>query len=381
MLTDPQAIEYIDETFRVLNKPLQDISLTQKIPVELTAALEQNTFIFSGFKTDKALTEVSQLLIGKDGGFKPFKDFLNDVQKIDQVYNKNYLNAEYNLAVQSVQMALKWKEFVKDGDNYDLQYRTAFDEKVREEHRPLHAITLPVSDPFWRKYFPPNGWGCRCTVVQVRKGKYAVSNPEEAMKAGDAATEKPKQQIFRFNPGAEEKIFPKKHPYFPKNCGDCDLTNIKLIFDSERAICRACKKLDKAIVKWSRDRIREHYKKLLKNNETWNINNKYLKQLTISHKDIETISGKPHDYPYARNLSVFYLKQIAERAKYLGWSDDIKQSYPQHKDITAWKYYEFDLLGSKSILIVKEFKDGTCRPHHIQDSNHFNYEKIKYPHK
>lgn len=242
MLTDPQAIEYIDETFRVLNKPLQDISLTQKVPIELTAALEQNTFIFSGFKSHNALEEVSQLLIGKDGGFKPFKDFLKDVEKIDKVYNKNYLQAEYNMAVQSVQMAVKWKEFIKTGEKYDLQYRTAFDERVREEHRPLHAVTLPITDPFWRKYFPPNGWGCRCTVVQVRKGKYAVSNPDEAMKAGDAATEKPKQQIFRFNPGAEEKIFPKKHPYFKgaqeTDCTDC---SVKLSYRKSNVTCQICK--------------------------------------------------------------------------------------------------------------------------------------------
>ncbi len=40
--------------------------------------------------------------------------------------------------------------------------------------RPQHAawgsagLTLRHDDPFWASHFPPNGWGCRCTVKAVR---------------------------------------------------------------------------------------------------------------------------------------------------------------------------------------------------------------------
>lgn len=95
-----------------------------------------------------------------------------------------------------------------------MQYRTANDDKVREEHAALHGTTLPVDDPFWDKYFPPLGWNCRCTAVQVRKDKYPVSDSTTAIQAGERATNSPKKQIFRFNPGKEGKIFPPKHPYY-----------------------------------------------------------------------------------------------------------------------------------------------------------------------
>lgn len=75
-------------------------------------------------------------------------------------------------------------------------------------------LTLPMDDPFWDKYFPPNGWNCRCTVVQVRKGKYPTSDPELAMKRGDNCTASVKQQIFRYNPGKTMELFPPKHPYY-----------------------------------------------------------------------------------------------------------------------------------------------------------------------
>lgn len=39
------------------------------------------------------------------------------------------------------------------------------------EHRPDHAAwagtCLPVGHPWWNTHYPPNGWGCKCLVVQV----------------------------------------------------------------------------------------------------------------------------------------------------------------------------------------------------------------------
>ena len=235
--------------------------ITHEVPEELTAALEQNTFIFSGFKTYHELREASTLLKDENGGFKPFERFLSDVQKINNTYNRNYLQAEYNHAVQSTQMAVKWHDFEQDGDQYDLQYRTANDGKVREEHAILHNTTLPPSDPFWDKYLPPNGWNCRCTVVQVRKGKYPTSDPELAMQRGDNCTAKPKQQIFRFNPGKSMKVFPEKHPYLPKGCGNCSL---KLAYSKNSDVCQACKAIAN-IAKEKQERIRQNraeYKRL-----------------------------------------------------------------------------------------------------------------------
>ncbi len=216
-LTDPEPRAAIEETRRILAKPLNDLAITQDIPEELTATLDQNIFFFSGFKTHHELVVASRMLKGDDGNFKPFQQFLKDVETINKVYNRNYLQAEYNFATASTQMAVKWKEWEQEGDRYDLQYRTAGDSRVREEHAALDGITLPPSDPFWNSYLPPNGWNCRCTAVQVRQGKYPRSDSAAAMAAGANCTDTPKKQIFRFNPGKQEKIFPPKHPYYKVN--------------------------------------------------------------------------------------------------------------------------------------------------------------------
>ena len=131
-----------------------------------------------------------------------------------------------------------------------MQYRTAKDERVREQHRILDGITLPPSDKFWDEFFPPNGWNCRCYAIQVNPRRYPESDPEEALQRGRAATSQPnakgqnKAQIFRFNPGKDKKIFPPKHPYYPKNCGNCQFRKFSANEDSTSCgVCRFIRRM------------------------------------------------------------------------------------------------------------------------------------------
>lgn len=153
---------------------------------------------------------------------------MNDVRKIDKTYNSNYLRAEYNFVQSSAEMAAKWERFSEDGDRYNLQYRTAGDGKVRPEHAALNGVTLPPSDPFWEEYYPPNGWNCRCTVVQVRRSKYPTTPHDEAMALGEEALQRDTKGIFHFNPGKEDKTVPDYNPYTIRRCRDCDIAKGKI---------------------------------------------------------------------------------------------------------------------------------------------------------
>lgn len=48
-----------------------------------------------------------------------------------------------------------------------LRYVSVRDARTRPEHAAWHGTVLPVDHPWWRTHFPPNGWRCRCTVVQL----------------------------------------------------------------------------------------------------------------------------------------------------------------------------------------------------------------------
>jgi SPP1 gp7 family putative phage head morphogenesis protein len=250
MLSEPQPKALINETYQVLKKPLENITVSKSIPESFTAALNANTYYFSGVKIYRALKEASLSLKGENGNFKPFNQFLNDVLKLDNTYNKAYLQAEYNLAVSATQMAIKYKDFEADGDRYNLQYRTSGDERVREEHAALNGTTLPPSDPFWNSYMPPNGWNCRCTVTQVLKDKYPLSNSADAIALGDDMTKHPKLLMFRFNPGAQAKVFPDKHPYLPKENSPKDVKKAGEVIDRLALRQRA-----KDIIKWGKENV------------------------------------------------------------------------------------------------------------------------------
>ena len=277
LLETSQMQEFIETHASVLDSSFKQVGMSDAMRRRLT----RSDYIFSGMKTFHELNEAFPSLLDENGNRKTFERFLNDVRKIDDTYNGNYLRAEYNFVQSSAEMAAKWEQFAEDGDRYNLQYRTANDGKVRPEHAALHGVTLPLSDPFWEEFYPPNGWNCRCTVVQVRKSKYPATDHEEAMSLGELATGKDTKGIFRFNPGKEEKAVPDYNPYTISRCRDCDIAKgkLKLAFVPDNELCTACKILHKCVgdrEKSQRAIERTHYlhemEPLLKKSEILNVN-------------------------------------------------------------------------------------------------------------
>ena len=240
LLAAPQVREFIGGHAAVLDSSFAKVEMSEA----MRRRLQRSDYIFSGLKTFHELNEAFPALIDSDGNRKPFERFLNDVRKIDRIYNRNYLRAEYNFAVASAEMAAKWDRFAEDGDEYNLQYRTVGDERVRPEHAALNGVTLPMSDPFWAEYYPPNGWNCRCSVTQVRKSKYPVTDHDEAMERGAEALQRDKKGMFHFNPGIEGKTFPDYNPYTISRCRDCDIAKGKgkfaRITPADNVLCAAC---------------------------------------------------------------------------------------------------------------------------------------------
>lgn len=238
ILETPKMQEFINAHSAALDSSFQKVEMSDT----MRRRLERSNYIFSGIKTFHELNEAFPSLLDENGNRKPFEQFLNDVKKIDSTYNQNYLRAEYNFVQASAQMAAKWEGFMQDGDRYNLQYRTAGDDKVRPEHAVLNRVTLPITDSFWEEYYPPNGWNCRCTVVQVRKSKYPVTPHDEAMALGEEATGKDTKGIFRFNPGIEQKSVPDYNPYTIRRCRDCDIAKgtLKLTYVPDNELCEAC---------------------------------------------------------------------------------------------------------------------------------------------
>lgn len=241
LVADPTVQEFVSTHASAMDSAFEKVSMTEGMRRRLT----RSNYIFSGMKAFHELHEAFPSLLDENGNRKPFEQFLNDVQSIDSTYNANYLRAEYNFVSASAEMAGRWEQFMRDGDRYNLQYRTQRDDKVRPEHAALDRVTLPPSDSFWEEFYPPNGWNCRCTVVQVRKSKYPATNHDEAMRLGDEALQRDTKGIFRFNAGKEGKSVPDYNPYTIRKCTTCPIAkggkSGKLAaFVPDNEVCRAC---------------------------------------------------------------------------------------------------------------------------------------------
>lgn len=246
VMASPKVQEFINTHAGVLNEGMKQVQVSDA----MRKRLQRSNYVFSGMKAFHELNEAFPALLDENGNRKPFNQFLTEVRKIDNTYNRNYLESEYNFVAASAEMAEKWERFTADGDRYNLQYRTAKDDKVRPEHEEMEGITLPINSPFWEDFYPPNGWNCRCTVVQVRKSKYSTTPLDEAKRRAEDALQKMdgKGKMFRFNAGMEGRTVPAHNPYTISKCNSCPLAksdnkniNLAKVSIPQNEMCKACK--------------------------------------------------------------------------------------------------------------------------------------------
>lgn len=213
---------YIIKTFDELEGGLKKgygtsfakIDKSTGLPAQNVVALQQNIFRFSGAKNATMLAQINELL-SKDGKRPSFADFKREVLKLNPNYNQNYLQAEFQTALQAGKMANQWGEYERNKKLFpNLKYKSQEDDRVREEHERLNGIIKPVDDPFWNSYYPPNGWRCRCYVVQTAEDSTEDKNMPKI-------EEKDVKPEFRNNIGKSGQVFKegtenggKPHPYF-----------------------------------------------------------------------------------------------------------------------------------------------------------------------
>lgn len=174
--------------------------------------LTNNIYVFSGAKTYQQVRAMTDVLANPEfqSNFYKFKEA---VKPIFETYNKDYLQAEYQTAKASSRMGAEWKRIEADADVLPLlKYQTVGDGRVRPTHAALDNIVRPYNDAFWKQYYPPNGWRCRCTVVQMAEDEEPLTDMAGFNPPDDVPP------LFRMNVGQDGYVFKSKgkdkHPYF-----------------------------------------------------------------------------------------------------------------------------------------------------------------------
>lgn len=201
-----------DSTFGKLQKALESgfnkpfASIAYNTPDwEYIQNLRYNTAVFSAFKQNDEITEAYKLLTDEKGNQRSWKEFYTEARKQSETYNRTWLQTEFNQASQAAVTARQWREFEENADLFpNLKYKTVKDENVRESHKVLHNKIYPINHSFWDTYYPPNGWGCRCTVEQTDE---------------QADEELPERlpgmpEYMKNNTGKTAKVWDETHPYY-----------------------------------------------------------------------------------------------------------------------------------------------------------------------
>ncbi len=104
-------------------------------------------------------------------------DPLTGEVKPAQLGSPRRLKTIYRANLRTARAAGQWEriERTKHVMPY-LQYNLGPSERHRPHHEAKAGLVLPVDDPFWDGWMPPNGWGCKCWVRQI--------SPREAAELG-----------------------------------------------------------------------------------------------------------------------------------------------------------------------------------------------------
>lgn len=198
-----------------------DLSAFEGSDLELLTELRENIYMFSAAKTFQQVRDMTDLLVDPEGKIRPFSNFEDLASQVFDQYNENWLSAEYDTAIGSGQAGVRWNRIESEKATLPmLRMSVVEDDNTSDICEPLDGITLPVEDPFWDEYYPPNHFRCRTTVEQLEED--AVPSSSADVGAAVEHADKDMQPEFKMNVGKDKVVFNDEHPYFdvaPKDKG------------------------------------------------------------------------------------------------------------------------------------------------------------------
>ncbi|AZB17587.1 DUF935 family protein [Chryseobacterium indologenes] len=192
--------------------------------------MEYNVFEFSASKTEARYAAMTELITNGDKGIREFNDFERLCLEKTEDLNNRYLQTEYNLSISVGQNSAAYVRFMAEKDTVTnlVQYQTVGDENVRESHQILDGKIFSLDDKEAMKLWPPNGYGCRCEMLQyVGSGKpISGRTGTELLYSRDV---KFRNSQFEINRGDLKEVFTKKQFYSENKGFAADL--IKMTYD------------------------------------------------------------------------------------------------------------------------------------------------------
>jgi len=139
------------------------------------------------------------------------------------------LRTIYNANLRSARAAGQWERIERTKKLFPyLEYRLGPSERHRPHHAIKEGLVIPVDDPFWDEWMPPNGWGCKCWVKQVTRA-------EAERKGVDPAPQLIPRKVLNKRTGEMREVPPGIDPGWERNPGKLRLQNMEQLLDEKLA--------------------------------------------------------------------------------------------------------------------------------------------------
>jgi SPP1 gp7 family putative phage head morphogenesis protein len=101
-------------------------------------------------------------------GVREQVDPVTQRRELVQLGSPRRLQTIFRTNLMTAYSAGEWAQIAETAEDAPfLMYDAVDDNRTREQHRAWNGVALRWDDPWWRTHRPPNGWNCRCSVIQL----------------------------------------------------------------------------------------------------------------------------------------------------------------------------------------------------------------------
>lgn len=220
---NPESVKWSYNEFKASHSPLLDAVKrgfgTTSFDFDSTdhrrmRAWLDNIHRFGVDKTQAEIYELNEIL--KDS--KDFNEFRNKAKSVFPKYKDYHLEAEWEQANATSDMAARQQEMMEDIDIAPYwRFDAILDERTTDNCNHLHGRVFDKRDKNSWKFLPPLHWRCRSDAQDVLEGyEGEITSFEDAVGLDPDSWERMQKQGFDVNWGDSDEVFTKAQSYLEK---------------------------------------------------------------------------------------------------------------------------------------------------------------------
>jgi hypothetical protein len=173
----------------------QKLNLPTEQWTDIMKAQHDRSFVVAGAMASDLLEDLRQAVGKAIEGGSTLADFRRDFDQIVATHGWDFKGGRnwrtrviYQTNLQTSYAAGRYQQLT-DPDMlkvrpYWLYVHSDSVLRPRPQHQAWNGLILRADDPWWQTHYPPNGWGCQCTVravsLQELRDKYGITGPDTA---------------------------------------------------------------------------------------------------------------------------------------------------------------------------------------------------------